>query len=206
MSSHVAARVRHRPRRAIPSVLRSARLRAVLGLGIVAVLGTTGTFAFWTDDVVISGTTFTAGTIDLQVNGSNAITGYTTLNLVTMVPGNTVAGVLTIRNNGTAPLKYTAVTTATNTDTKNLRGSLEVKVTGDAAVTGSSPTATCNGSALAGTATTLNGALITTGRLLAAGATETICVQVKLADAAASALQGATTDVVLTFTGTSDVS
>ena len=198
MASHAAARGRRRPRRAIPSVLRSARLRAVLGLGIVAVLGTTGTFAFWTDDVVISGTTFTTGTIDLQVNGSNAIAGYTTLSLATMVPGNTVAGVLTIRNNGTAPLKYTAVTTATNTDTKNLRGSLEVKVTGDAAVTDSSPTATCNGTALAGTATS--------GRLLAAGATETICVQVKLADAAASALQGATTDVVLTFTGTSDVS
>lgn len=206
MSSHVGARARRRSVRVIPSVLRSSRLRAALGLGVVAVVGTTGTFAFWTDDVVISGTTFTAGTIDLQVNGSNAITGYTTLNLATMVPGNTVAGVLTIRNNGTAPLKYTAATTASNTDTKNLRGSLEVKVTGDGSVTGSSPAATCAGSALAGTSTTLNGGLVTTGRLLAAGTTETICVQVKLADAAASALQGATTDVVLTFTGTSDVS
>ncbi len=201
MSSHAAARPRRRG-----SVLRSARLRALLGLGLVAVLGTTGTFAFWTDDVVISGTTFTAGTIDLQVNGANAITGYTTLNLATMVPGNTVAGVLTIRNNGTASLKYTAVSTATDIDTKNLRGSLEVKVTGATSVTGTSPAVTCAGSALAGTTTTLNGGLLTTGRLLAAGASEILCVQVKLADAAPSSLQGATTDVVLTFTGTSDIS
>ena len=31
-------------------------------------VGATGTFAYWTDDVTITGTTFTAGTLDLQVN------------------------------------------------------------------------------------------------------------------------------------------
>lgn len=200
MSDHVAPRRRFawlRP--------ASPRLRAALGLGLVAVLGTTGTFAYWTDDVQITGTTFTSGTLDLQVNNAEAITGYTTLNLAAMVPGNSVAGVLTIKNNGTAPLKYTALTTASNADGKGLGAALTVKVTGGT-VTGTSPAATCSGSALAGTGTALGGTLVTTGRLLAPAATEALCVEVLLPLAAASSLQGATTNVAFTFTGTSNVS
>ena len=183
----------------------SQRAQAALALGVLAVPASVGTFAFWTDDVTVTGTTFSAGTLDLRVNGLDTVTSYTTLNLSTMVPGNTVAGVLTVRNNGTAALKYTAVTAATNADTKNLRGTLVVKVTGDTSVTGTSPSATCAGTALSGTATVLNAGLVTTGRLLAAGTEEKLCVQVTLPSGAASSLQGATTDVTFTFTGTSDL-
>ena len=192
----------HRTRR----IAMTQRVQALLALGILTLPLSVGTFAFWTDDVAITGTTFSAGTLDLRVNGLDTVTGYTTLNLATMAPGNTVAGVLTVRNNGNVPLKYTSVTAATNTDTKNLRGALVVKVTGDTAVTGSSPAATCAGTALAGTSTALNGGLVSTGRLLAAATEEKICVQVTLPTTAASALQGATTDVTFTFTGTSDLS
>lgn len=186
--------------------LRSARLRAALGLGVVATVGVTGTFAHWTDSATVAGTTFSTGSLDLKVNGADSVSGYTTLTLTNMVPGNTTAGVLTIRNNGTVPLKYTALTTATNGDAKNLRGGLVVKLTGDAAVSGTSPAATCAGAALAGTGTTLGGPLVTTGRLLAVGASETLCVQVTLpASVTDATLQGATTAVDLTFTGTSDL-
>jgi predicted ribosomally synthesized peptide with SipW-like signal peptide len=185
---------------------RSQKLRALLGLGVLLGIGATGTFAFWTDDVTITGTSFTAGTIDLKVNNADSITGYTSLNLATMVPGNSTAAVLTIKNNGTAPLKYTATATPSNADGKGLGAALAVKVTADSSITSTSPSATCAGTALTGTATSLNASLISPGRLLAAGASETICVQVKLPDAAASALQGATTNVGFTFTGTSDVS
>lgn len=181
------------------------RVQALLALGILAVPASVGTFAFWTDDVTITGTTFSAGTLDLRVNGLDTVTSYTTLNLTTMVPGSSVAGVLTVRNNGTVPLKYTAVTAATNADTKNLRDALVVKVTGDTAVTGTSPSATCAGTALSGTSTALNAGLVTSGRLLAAASEEKLCVQVTLPTSAASALQGATTDVTFTFTGTSDL-
>ena len=57
--------------------LRSARVRAALSLGVVATVGATGTFAYWTDSVTIAGATFTAASIDLQVNGSNTVTGDT---------------------------------------------------------------------------------------------------------------------------------
>lgn len=166
----------------------------------------TGTFAYWTEAVTVSGAAFTAGAIDLKANNLDTVTGYTSMNLSTMVPGNSMAGVLTIKNTGTAPLKYTAATTATNTDGKNLMGNLIVKVTGATSVTGSSPTMTCGGTTITGSQTTLNGSLISTARLLAAGASETVCVQVSLPAAASSTLQGATTNVVFTFNATSDLS
>lgn len=185
----------------------SVRLRAFFALGVVGVLGATGaTFASWTDQAVVSGTTFTAGSIDLKVNNSDTVTGYTTLNFSTLVPGSTVAGVLTLKNTGTAPVKYTALTSASNADGKSLGAALAVKVTGDASVTGTAPSATCAGSALSGTGTTLGGPLVSTGRLLAAGASENVCVQVTLPGNASSGLQGATTNIGFTFNATTDLS
>jgi predicted ribosomally synthesized peptide with SipW-like signal peptide len=193
--------LRRRPRRALPS----ARIRAALGLGVVLAIGATGTFAHWTDATTVSGTTFGAASIDLKANNLDTVSGYAALSLSTMVPGNSVAGVLTIKNSGTTPLKYSALSTATNADTKNLRGSLIVKVTGAATVTGASPSMTCSGTALTGSQTTLNGPLMSTGRVLAAGASESVCIQVQLDPAASTSLQGASTNVVFTFNATSDL-
>lgn len=201
---------RRGPRRRSPQPrlrrgLASARVRAALGLGVVLTAFVTGTFAYWSDAVTVNGAKFTAGTIDLKVNNQDTVAGYTTLNLSTMVPGNSMAGVLTIRNGGTAPLKYTALTTATNADGKNLRGNLVVKVTGAASTTGTSPAMTCGGTTVTGSQTSLNGSLLSTSRLLAAGASETLCVQISLPTTASTTLQGATTDVVFTFNATSDL-
>jgi len=187
------------------SVIKSTGFRVLLSSGLLFGIGSAGTFAHWTDGVTVTGITFTAGTIDLKVNNQDTVTGYTTLNISNMVPGNSVAAVLAVKNSGTAPLKYTATSSATNGDSKNLRGNLTVKVTGDSSITGSSPSATCAGSALSGTGSALNGGLLTTGRLLSSNASENLCIQVTLPSAAASSLQGATTDVTLTFTGTSDL-
>lgn len=185
----------------------SVRLRALLSLGVALGVGSVGTFAYWTDEVTVAGTAFTAGTLDLQVNGSDSIPAYTALDIGNMAPGTTTAGVLTIRNHGLSPLKYTATTTATNADGKNLRGSLTVKVTAATTVTASSPTATCDGAAIPGFATSFTAsALLSPGRLLAPATEEKICVQVTLDAGAASALQGATTSVRFVFNGTSDLS
>jgi predicted ribosomally synthesized peptide with SipW-like signal peptide len=187
-------------------LLTSARTRAALSLGVVLAVGATGTFAYWTDSATIDGTTFTAGTIDLQVNGANP-PAYTTLNLATMIPGNSMAGTLVVRNNGNVPLKYTATSTSAPAV---LSGALVVKVTGDANTTGTAPSMTCGGAALAGAATALGGAtaapLLATGRKLLPGDSETICLQVTLPANADPSLQGKTSAVSFTFTGTSDLS
>jgi predicted ribosomally synthesized peptide with SipW-like signal peptide len=198
--------------RHLARALGSARLRAALSLGVVATVGVTGTFAYWTDSVTVAGTVFTAGRIDLKVAGNDTITGFVELNLSTMVPGNSIAAVVPISNTGTAPLEYTVVTTATDPDTKNLAAALVVKVTEDGATGGTAPDkVTCPGAALAGSATTLNSTLIPTGRLLEAApapaASESLCIQITLpASVTDTNLQGGTTNIVLTFTGTSDLS
>ena len=183
-------------------LLRSTRVRAVLALGAVLAVGVSGTYALWSDTVPVSGVTISSGTLDLKVNTLDAVPTYTDLNLSGMVPGNTVAGILTVRNAGTIPLTYYATAAATNVDTKGLGAALVVKVTGDAAVTGTAPARTCAGTALAQTGTAFAGNLVGTPaaqRLLAVGASETLCIQATLPASAATTLQGATTNVSLAF-------
>lgn len=177
-------------------------------MGLAALLGLVapGTYAHWTDEATVDGTTFTSGTLDLRVDDADSTTGYTALNLSLMVPGNSVAGVLTVKNSGNVPLKYTATTTASNADGKGLGAALVVTVTGASSVTGASPAQTCAGAPLSGFGTSLGGSLTTTSRLLAAASTETLCVQVTLPTNASTAVQGALTEVGFTFTGTSDLS
>lgn len=205
MSEHRAARPSRRLRHPTGDNRRRrfhTTVRVLLSAGLVLGMGSAGTFAFWTDEVTVTGITITAGTIDLQVNDLDTVTGYTSLNITNMVPGNSVAAVLTVKNAGTASLKYTATSTASN----SLGSALTLKVTGNSSVTGSSPSATCAGSALSGTGTSLNGSMIGTGRLLTASQSEPICVQLTLPSDAASSLQGTSTSVSLAFTGTSDLS
>lgn len=208
MPSHAAARSRRRPR-----VLGSARLRALLGLGLVGVLGTTGTFAFWTDDVVISGTTFTAGTLDLQVNNTDVSVSTTTLGMSIMVPGNTSAEVLTLKNNGTAPLKWTMTGGLTGTDAAafGTAGALKLTVSAGGTRSGTGNGATCVGgtslvNVVALTVTTSTGLVTARQGPMAAAGTQTLCFQMTFDGAAPSSLQGKTANATFTVTGTSDVS
>ena len=181
---------------------RSGRVRAVLATGVVVGLGAITTTALWTDSASVAGTTISTGTLDLKVDGQDTVTGYTSLNITNMVPGASVAAVLTIANAGNVSFTYLASSVATNPDTKDLRSALQVKVTGATSVTGSSPTATCGGATLAGTGTALNTGLVTTARTLAGGTNEKLCVQITLPSTAANALQGASTGVTLQFDAT----
>ncbi|MBA2551586.1 MAG: hypothetical protein H0V13_11145 [Nocardioidaceae bacterium] len=206
MSSHAAARLRR------PRLAGSPRVRAVLGLGVVLLVGATGTFAFWTDDVVISGTSFTAGTLDLQVNNSDA-PSTTTLAMSAMVPGNTSAEVLTIKNNGTAALKYTLTGGLTGTEAAAYNTAAALKLTVVAAGTrsGTGKSSTCTGGTTIFGPTALTNvtstAIIGTRRgPLAAAGTEALCFQITFDSAAPSSLQGKTANATFTATGTSDVS
>ena len=197
-------------------MLASARTRAALSLGVVLAVGATGTFAYWTDAAAISGATFTAGTLNLKFTKSGSDidndSAYTTLNISNMVPGNSMAGLIVLKNAGTAPMKYTVASTATDADGKHLAAALTVVMTTATAVTGTAPATTCGGTTISAASPSLNGSLVTTpqpatpGVGLAAGSSQTVCVQVSMPANAATGLQGATTDVVLTFTGTSDIS
>lgn len=186
----------------------SLRLRIVVGLGLVLALVAGPAWAFWRSQQAVPAQSFTLGTFDLQVNGQDAVTGYAQLNDAAIMPGQSVAGVLTVRNNGNVPLSYYGEAQATG----GLGTAFVVKVTGAASIGGSSAagTGTCAGTALANTATSFKNTmspLVGTNanrRVLAAGASETVCIQATLSTDAAvapSSLQGSSTTVTFTFHG-----
>jgi predicted ribosomally synthesized peptide with SipW-like signal peptide len=175
---------------------------AGLVLAAASVITTPGTFAFWTDEVDVEGTTLTSGTIDLKVDGQDAVSGYATLDLAAMVPGDSVAAVLTVANSGTAPVRYTAAASGTH---PALSSALAVRVTDGQTVSGSAPRRTCPGNVL-GSSAGLGSGLVGSGREVADGGSEQVCVQITLPTGAVETLQGATTDVTLTFTATSELS
>jgi predicted ribosomally synthesized peptide with SipW-like signal peptide len=185
--------------------LRSPRLQGMLALGVLAVIGTSGTLAAWTDQVTVTGATFSTGTIDLKVNGLDSNVPFTTMSLSNMVPGDSSAGVLTIKNAGTAPLRYTASTTATDPSGTGLPLFFGLNVTAAAATSGSAPRLACAGTDLngAGALEVPNGSLIASARTLAPGASETVCVQATLSNVAPTTVQGASTNLTLTFNATS---
>jgi predicted ribosomally synthesized peptide with SipW-like signal peptide len=174
----------------------------VLSLGVVLAASATGTYAYWTDSATVSGTTITSGSIDLFVNGGNNDTAFTTMSLSNMVPGNSAAGVITVKNNGNSPLTYYVDGAASNADGKGLGAAMTVKVTADATRSGSSPNWTCAGSALANTGSSFSANLVQSAnpRMLAAGASETLCIQATLpSSVTGTGLQNASTNVSFTF-------
>lgn len=194
---------RHR----IAGRFRSRRLRAALGLGLVLSLGVIGTQAAWTDQVTVTGSTFSTGKVDLKVNDGDTNVTVSTLSLAGMVPGTSAAGTMRVLNNGTVPLKYAAAATATNADGKNLAGALVMRVVYYGSVTGTAPNQTCGASnAFAGSGSSLNGPVLGTSLKLNPGGSDVFCIEVSLPANAPSALQGATTTATFTFTGTSDLS
>ncbi|MGH3348576.1 MAG: TasA family protein, partial [Nocardioides sp.] len=183
-----------------------------LSLGVVIGIGSVSTFAYWTDDAVISGTTFSSGTLDLRVNGVDSY-ATTTLSMTAMVPGATSAEVLTLRNNGTVPLKYTmtgGLGGANAADYGNA-AALRLTVVSGGTRTGSGNSATCTGgttivNAVPLTATIATPIIGTRRGPLAAGATEALCFQVTFSSTAPSTLQGKTASASFTISGTSNVS
>ena len=199
MASHRASRAELRSSQRSAHWWTSVPLRAVLSLGLVLGVGSAGTFAYWTDEAVAQGITFTAGTLDLELqDDADDSISFTTLNISTMIPGQSVAGVLKVENVGNVAFTYTASTSVSNS---TLAGALDVKVT-NGSVSGSAPNATCSGSQLSGTGTKLDQALVSTSRSLSASASEDLCLQVSMPTGASSSLQGTTTTVSYTFTAT----
>lgn len=202
MSRHAA------PRR------RSGRVRAVLSLGIVLGLGTTGTLASWTDNAVMTTGGFTAGSMDLKLNDTNAsgqLTGYanTSLTWSALSPGEAKAFSLKVNNIGNPPFTYTA--TATKGSSWGFSDNpLTVQIyTGTVtAVTTYPQVDTCSGSSL-GTVQTVdatNKALLTAAQRVSANSSQTLCVVVGLAATAANSDQGQSATLSFTFAATQAMS
>jgi predicted ribosomally synthesized peptide with SipW-like signal peptide len=201
MSAHRSSSTpRRRPRRRG----RSGRVRALMSLGAVAALSTglsvQGTFAFWTDNATVTAGGFTAGTLDLKVDsklgGTGGTTAITTLTADKLLPGESIAATFPVENAGNTPLTYTL--TGTGSGGLAVTNGLQYSLTFGAAAD-NTPSANglrngrCGGVQSTDTNTqVLNSTARTyaTDRALAVGATDTVCVVVRLSSAAGNTLQG----------------
>jgi spore coat-associated protein N len=163
---------------------------ALLGLTALSLGAGAMSLAIFTDSAASSGT-FASGTIDITSSPTVAFT------VSDMVPGDVTTQALTIANAGTATFRYSLTTAATNALGDSL--TLTVKTLGTSC-------AAFDGTTLVSTAA-LDGALIGSSaqgsqagdRTMAAASSEVLCFQVALPIATGNALQGAASDVTLTF-------
>lgn len=170
------------------------------------------TGAIFTDTASVGSNTFTTGTIDLTTTPSTAL-----LTASTMAPGDMVDEPLTVSNAGSLQLRYAVQASADDTDSKNLRGSLKMRVASQAGGSCDFPYYNTDGSTT--TLTDDTQLYATTGlptsatniigdttqgsqagdRTLNAGANEVLCFAVVLPTSAGNTVQDATTTATFSF-------
>jgi predicted ribosomally synthesized peptide with SipW-like signal peptide len=189
LDTAVADRRRRRRRRGLVVLLLTLAI-ASLGAGAFSL-------ALFTDTDAESGS-FTAGTIDI-----NTTTPVTPMFTVTdLMPGDSGSSTLTVRNDGSAQLRYAMDSASTNADALDLRSVLNMTITAGA----------CPGAGLPLSSGPLwTSALVHSkfgdqsagddsgDRVLDAGTTEDLCFAWDLPDTTGDAFQGSTTTATFTF-------
>lgn len=202
----------------------------ISGLSIIATLGIVGaaTFAYFSDVAQSTNNVFGAGTMNLQLNGTNENIS-STFNLPSMSPGDTAAQVISLHNAGTTDIAEVALgLTSTNNDpddpdNSDLRSVLLMKVVeGGTSIAGPNGTV-CDGSgdvtnSVDGqvgdnstpltmtefTGDTYNALAIP---LLAGGADDQVCLEVGLdATNTTDIYQGDSANATFVFTAFQDIS
>ncbi|WZH53513.1 MAG: SipW-dependent-type signal peptide-containing protein [Nocardioides alkalitolerans] len=181
----------------LPGAARTRLTRAALAsvAAVLLLLGAQGTFAFWSDRATVTGGPITSGSLDLTVDGSQGAPSYakTGLTLNGMLPGESVAETVVVRNVGSAPFRWTATVTPGG----DLGPALDVQLYLGSATTGDDTTyprtegcATTTTPVVSGTtATRLDpGAVGTAG--------QTLCIRVALPSSVGDAYQARTSGSV----------
>ena len=174
-----------------PRDRRRRRGLVVLLLGLAVATTGAGVFslAVFTSSQTSTGA-FTTGTIVLGVSPS------TMFSVTGILPGDSGSQTVTVSNTGTGQLRYAMSSVSTNTDTKNLRGQLQLSVkTGACAGTTSLYSGTLNGAAFGDPTQGAQAG----DRTLASGANEQLCFAWSLPLATSDTFQGATTTATFTF-------
>ena len=184
------------------------RRRSLIGLGLTAgglalavAAMSTGTGALFTDNATVAANDFTTGSLDLTVAPANAVITFSG-----MVPGDQVTRSITVANGGSAALRY-ALTSTTTENVLAAQLDLSVKsgvTTCTNAGFGASGTSLYGPADLGATTTATVFGNPATGpqagdRSLAAGANETLCLNVSLPLTSANTYQSRSTTATFDF-------
>jgi predicted ribosomally synthesized peptide with SipW-like signal peptide len=173
----------------------------ILGITAIAVVSLSAgamSLALFTDDVDVGNNGFTTGTVDLTASPASAL-----FSVSAMMPGDSDYGQLTVSNSGTAQLRYSMTTSATDPDSLSLGSALALEIREKA--TGSCSADFTGTVVLSSTA--LDSAAVgdpTAGaqsgdRTLDPTSSEDLCFKVSLPLGTANSYQGATTTATFSF-------
>ncbi|MCL2542202.1 MAG: SipW-dependent-type signal peptide-containing protein [Nocardioidaceae bacterium] len=178
------------------------RTRALLSAGLLLGAGAVATSAYWTSSAKVTGTTITAGAMNIDLANDVAVKPETYtwsgLNLAGMTAGSTAAAVLKVSNNSTGALTFSYRVQAAATNASGLGGALRLTVLSGGTVSGSTCT---GGTAIGSGGATLNGFDQPAAADLAPGQSASLCVQVGLPTGTGVAA-GSTSTVTFTFPAT----
>lgn len=189
-------------------------VRGVLALGILVGLAPTGTMASWRVTTVLSPASFVTNNLDLRLRDAATTVGpggsfaLATLAPSDLVPGESVAVAVPVRNDGGAPFTWSASATATGGLASALKFTTYVGGTAtnstsllDVRSGSCSGTASTTNRTLSGTATTV----VATQPALAAGSNVSVCVLLLLPATAATAAAGTSAAITYSFSATQEV-
>ncbi len=150
----------------------------------------------------IRSSTFSPGTVDISTTLVSAL-----ITFGNMSPSDSTTQSLVVRNIGASELRYAMITSATDPDGEGLRDQLQLTIRTIDISTPATPCDDFDGTLLYGPAGALSAGAIGSiapgaqagDRVLAAGASETLCFRVGLPPATGNAYQNATTTATFTF-------
>jgi predicted ribosomally synthesized peptide with SipW-like signal peptide len=167
------------------------------GLAVASMMAGAMSLALFTDQKTVNNS-FTAGTIALDGPGIATLS----LSSSPLMPGDTKNSSVTVKNNGTAQLRYSVSAASTNTDSKNLRGVLNLTVkdigTGCANFDGNTLFTGTLGATTSIIGLPAQGA-DAGDRNLDSTDSEVLCFRLSLPIGTGNAYQGATTTTTFTF-------
>jgi predicted ribosomally synthesized peptide with SipW-like signal peptide len=175
----------------------------VLSLGLVVGFGALSTLAYWSDTGTVTGGTFTAGVLDMRLNGTDSVNLSSTLTLSAMVPGESVAAHLAVQNAAPSNVAFTYTATGLASGSLNPYLSFQVFLGGTSSngTSGGLRTGTCTGTST-GAAQTMatTKTVIGTPQTLATSSSQNVCVVALLLTSTPSNMQGTAGSAVFTFT------
>jgi predicted ribosomally synthesized peptide with SipW-like signal peptide len=182
-----------RPRRKRPLIV-------LVGMLVVGALtAATMSLAIFTDTASVDSNAFTAGKIDINATPASTLVAFTN-----QFPGKVVGpNALLVSNDGTGEMRYAVTSTSTNTDAKGLAAQLVLNVSLQTGATCATvdPTPIYDGPMSAATALIGDPAegQQTGDRILAAGASETLCFTITFPRSSGNTFMLAATDTTFTF-------
>ncbi|MBY3989814.1 hypothetical protein HQO84_10920 [Rhodococcus fascians] len=187
-------------------LMGSARLRALLSLGMVLGLGAVGTLAVWSTSATATSGEFVTGSVDIRLDGDEGLVSKMypfTFPVQPLLPGQSTATVVAVQNRGSLAFRYGVSVVGSGSLSSVL--SLSAMPSGSVSSNGTSRTCTGGTAQTAVVPSASSQVMVpnaSVGPVAATTGNTDLCIQATLSPGAATNFQGTQANLTLLFTAT----